>query len=114
MHFRYIVVLQLENMNKFQIDSNTKIASVHLKVSDINQSLQFYESFLGFKIVKKDSSSVFLSPDGKSPFLIALTEIETKTKNSNQKIVVKNISQLIMMQKSQKKVFNLVKNIQIL
>ena len=85
MHCRYIVVLQLENMNKFQIDSNTKIASVHLKVSDINQSLQFYESFLGFKIVKKDSSSVFLSPDGKSPFLIALTEIETKTKNSNQK-----------------------------
>ncbi len=70
-------------MNTFQIEPNAKINSVHLKVSDIDKSLQFYEYFLGFKIVKKDSSSVFLSHDGNLPYLVALTE--TKTNSTNQK-----------------------------
>jgi len=70
-------------MSTFQIESNAKIGSVNLNVSNIEKSLQFYTSFLGFKIVKKESSSVFLSPDGKPPYLVALTE--TKTKSPNQK-----------------------------
>lgn len=70
-------------MNTFQIEPHAKIKSVHLKVTNIDKSLQFYESFLGLKIVKKDSSSVFLSSDSKLPYLVALTE--TKTKSTNQK-----------------------------
>ena len=67
----------------YEIESNAKIGSVNLNVSNIEKSLQFYTSFLGFKIVKKESSSVFLSPDGKPPYLVALTE--TKAKSPNQK-----------------------------
>jgi len=70
-------------MGSSQIEPDAKIDSVHLNVCNIDQSLQFYESFLGFKIVKKTSSSVFLSPDGKPPYLIALTE--TMTKNTSAK-----------------------------
>ncbi|MCV0398602.1 MAG: VOC family protein [Nitrosarchaeum sp.] len=70
-------------MGSFQIEPSAKIDSVHLNVCNIDQSLQFYKSFLGFKIVKNKSSSVFLSPDGKPPYLIALTE--TMTKNPNTK-----------------------------
>lgn len=70
-------------MNAFHIESNAKIDSVNLKVTDIEKSLQFYVSFLGFKIVKRESSSVLLSPDGKLPYLVSLTE--TRTKFQNQK-----------------------------
>jgi len=61
-------------MPEFLIDPDTKIGPVHLKVSDLNQSLQFYTSFLGFKIVKKESKTVFLSPDGRLPYLVTLSE----------------------------------------
>ena len=70
-------------MNTFQIESNAKIGSVNLSVTNIEKSLQFYTSFLGFQIVKRESSSVFLSPDGKLPYLVALTQ--TKVKPPNQK-----------------------------
>lgn len=55
------------------IDQNARIGQVHLKVSDINQSLEFYTSFLGLKIVKQADHIVFLSPDGKMPYLVALS-----------------------------------------
>jgi len=70
-------------MNDFHIESNAKIDSVNLKVTDIDKSLQFYTSFLGFKIAQRESSSILLSPDGKLPYLVALTE--TKTKSQNKK-----------------------------
>lgn len=69
-------------MNKFSIDSNARIGQVHLKVSDIDKSLQFYESFLGFKIVERNTQGVLLSPDGKMPYLIALSK--AKSNDSSQ------------------------------
>lgn len=60
-------------MNDIPIDQNAKIGQVHLKVSDINKSLEFYKSFLGFKIVEQTDHSVFLSCDGKLPYLVALS-----------------------------------------
>ncbi len=70
-------------MDKFSIDSDAKIGQVHLKVSDINQSLQFYESFLGFKIVKKTPQTVFLASDDKFPYLIALSK--ARSNNSSKR-----------------------------
>lgn len=55
------------------IDQNAKIGQVHLRVSDINLSLEFYKSFLGFKIVEQTDHAVFLSSDGKMPYLVALS-----------------------------------------
>jgi len=60
-------------VNDIPIDQNARIGQVHLKVSDINKSLEFYKSFLGFKIVEQTDHSVFLSCDGKLPYLVALS-----------------------------------------
>ena len=38
----------------FVINSSMKINHVHLKVSNLSESLNFYKSILGFKILKED------------------------------------------------------------
>ncbi|GKS67896.1 catechol-2,3-dioxygenase [Nitrosarchaeum sp.] len=55
------------------IDQNARIGQVHLKVSNMSRSLEFYTSFLGFKIVEQTDYAVFLSPDDKLPYLVALS-----------------------------------------
>lgn len=55
------------------IDQNAMIGQVHLRVSDINLSLKFYKSFLGFKIVEQTDHTVFLSSNGKMPYLVAFS-----------------------------------------
>ncbi|MGI0056319.1 MAG: VOC family protein [Nitrosarchaeum sp.] len=69
-------------MDVFTIDPKARIGQVHLKVSDIDKSLKFYESFLGLKIIEKTSQIVFLSSDGKMLYLIALSK--AKSSNTNQ------------------------------
>lgn len=66
-------------MGQFSIDSGAKIGQVHLKVSDIDKSLQFYESFLGFKTVERNSDSALLSIDEKLPYLVALSKAKSST-----------------------------------
>lgn len=71
-------------MDKFSIDKDTKIGQIHLNVSNIEQSIQFYESFLGFKLIEKTPQTVFLSVDGKHPHLIALSK--AKSNESSKKM----------------------------
>jgi catechol 2,3-dioxygenase len=79
----------IQGSTPFTIHPAAKIGYVHLRVSDIQQSLQFYHSLLGLKLVGRTSSSsesVFLSTgtDSKSPsFLIALSKVETTPKGKN-------------------------------
>lgn len=79
----------IQGSTPFTIHPAAKIGYVHLRVSDIQQSLQFYHSLLGLKLVGRTSSSsesVFLSTgtDSKSPsFLIALSKVETTPKDKN-------------------------------
>ena len=52
---------------------------VHLKVSNLEKSLQFYRSILGFKIVSQKEKTVFLSSsinNDSSISLVVLTEIK--------------------------------------
>ena len=64
------------------INLKLKIDHVHLKVSDLEKSLEFYQSILGFKIVRRESNTAFLSSDIKNSsfFLIALTELNNALK----------------------------------
>lgn len=64
------------------INLKLKIDHVHLKVSDLEKSLEFYQSILGFKIVRQESNTAFLSSDIKNSsfFLIALTELNNALK----------------------------------
>jgi catechol 2,3-dioxygenase len=72
----------------FVINSSMNINHVHLNVTDLSKSLDFYKSILGFRILKEDlqTNTVYLAPD---PFnkekmetlnprssLIVLTEIK--------------------------------------
>jgi catechol 2,3-dioxygenase len=42
--------------NSFAIDPSLKIDHVHLRVSNLNESVNFYQSFLGFKVLKDKST----------------------------------------------------------
>jgi catechol 2,3-dioxygenase len=49
----------------YKIPAQTRIGHVHLKVSDIDKSLAFYQGLLGFEIVMKyGSQAVFISAGG--------------------------------------------------
>ena len=49
----------------YKIPSETRIGHVHLKVADIEVSLQFYRDILGFEIMQwYGSSAVFISAGG--------------------------------------------------
>jgi catechol 2,3-dioxygenase len=49
----------------YQIPPQTRIGHVHLKVSDLDKSLAFYQGILGFEITQRfGDSAVFLSAGG--------------------------------------------------
>ena len=61
------------------INPKLKIDHVHLKVSDLEKSLQFYRSILGFKILRQESTTAFLSSSGdkdSARFLVILSELK--------------------------------------
>jgi catechol 2,3-dioxygenase len=74
--------------NPFLINSSMKINHVHLKVSNLSKSVNFYKKILGFRILKEDlfSNTTFLAPGphykDKDPILdpqsslIILTQLE--------------------------------------
>jgi catechol 2,3-dioxygenase len=64
------------------INPKLKIDHVHLKVSDIEKSIQFYRSILGFKILRQESTIAFLSSSGdkdSARFLVVLSELKDST-----------------------------------
>ena len=51
--------------NNYSIPAQTRIGHVHLKVSNLQQSVDFYCGLLGFEItVKYGDSAVFISAGG--------------------------------------------------
>lgn len=56
------------------ISPKARIGQVHLRVSDIQKSVQFYESVLGLRQITVSSKNALLSPNGKAPYLVALTK----------------------------------------
>jgi catechol 2,3-dioxygenase len=62
----------------FKIDPSMKIGYVSLNVSDIQRSIDFYKSVLGFKIINRTSSGKALLSSGgaDSPYLLELLQVE--------------------------------------
>jgi catechol 2,3-dioxygenase len=50
-----------KEMNEFQLPAETAIGRVHLRVSDLEQSLRFYHQLLGFRVSERRSRTAFLS-----------------------------------------------------
>ncbi len=77
----------------FVSDPSLKIDHVHLKVSDLKNSIHFYQSFLGFNVIDMDSKedTVYLgsqaAPDDDkkiSPPILILTQTNNDSKVINQ------------------------------
>lgn len=52
-------------MENYKIPSQTRIGHVHLKVSDLNRSLEFYQDLLGFELTQMyGTQAAFISAGG--------------------------------------------------
>jgi catechol 2,3-dioxygenase len=60
------------------IDPNLRIRSVHLDVSDLPRSIDFYERTLGLPLITSDEHSAWLGPDPLHPALV-LSDIAAAT-----------------------------------
>jgi len=67
------------------INPEARIGNVHLRTSDMQQSVQFYESVLGLKQITESSEKALLSPNGKAPYLIALTKSKKESDVTQRK-----------------------------
>ena len=61
-------------MENFKLHPDTAIGYIHLRVANLKEELGFYQDLLGFKEVKKENSSVYLSANGQLPYRMILTE----------------------------------------
>jgi len=57
------------------IDPATSVGSVHLTISDVNRSVRFYESHLGFTLNRRDDRTAWLGAGGSD--LLVLSQCET-------------------------------------
>lgn len=53
----------------FHQSPTTYIGNVHLKVADIERSIEFYEQIIGFKLLRKDVNKADLTADGTTALL---------------------------------------------
>jgi catechol 2,3-dioxygenase len=62
------------NTQTFQIHPDTHIAHVELQVADLANMLAFYGDLMGFRLIENKDGVARLSPTGKPPALLTLTE----------------------------------------
>src|SRR5919204_3071833 len=77
-----------EQQQTFRVHPSMRIGYVSLNVSDIQRSLEFYQSILGFRKVGEPSTDrVLLSSNGMSsssspPYLLELVQVDQAESNS--------------------------------
>jgi catechol 2,3-dioxygenase len=73
------------NQQQYKIDPAMKIGHVSLNVSDLRQSLDFYQSVLGFRRIGRSSSSKALLSVGSndSSYLVELLQVKTGANNDS-------------------------------
>ncbi len=57
-----------------KIPVNTKIQSIDVAVKNLDKTLNFYKNLIGFQIAERDGKNIYLSANGKLPYLIGLHE----------------------------------------
>jgi catechol 2,3-dioxygenase len=73
------------NQQQYKIDPTMKVGHVSLNVSNLGQSLDFYESILGFKRIGRSlSGKALLSVgDNDSSYLVELLQVKTDANSDN-------------------------------
>lgn len=61
-------------MSTYSLHPDTKLGPVHVTVSDMKRSLDFYRDVLGFRLLEQSADRASLTADGASPILL-LTEL---------------------------------------
>jgi len=68
------VIILMKNKNTdyvtYDTSSPPRIGEVHLIVSNLGRSVEFYQQIIGFEILTKESNRVILTADGLNPMLI--------------------------------------------
>lgn len=76
---------QYSTSKTFKIAQSMKIGHVSLNVSDLEQSTDFYQKILGFKVISKSNGRILLSAAGDSPVCL-LELLQAKMKTSGEAI----------------------------
>ena len=58
----------------YRLPGATRLGRVRLQVSDVARSLAFYEGTLGFRVLRRDGSRVWLAAHGDDAPLVELTK----------------------------------------
>ena len=56
-------------MSKYHVKPITFVDHVQIKVKNLEKSMKFYETIIGFKVLEKSKDTVTLTADGKTPLL---------------------------------------------
>jgi catechol 2,3-dioxygenase len=59
---------------EYRLPETTRVGAVHLQVSDLSRSLDYYGEVLGFRVLAQDSVWAHLGPQGEDRTLITLRE----------------------------------------
>ena len=70
----------------FKMDPSMKIGYVGLNVSDLQKSLDFYQSILGFKIIGKPSGEKALLAADSSPYLVELLPVKRNDAGNDHRV----------------------------
>jgi catechol 2,3-dioxygenase len=80
-----VIALDLQG---FKMHPSMKIGYVSLNVPDLQKSLDFYQSILGFKIIGKQSGEKALLAADSSPYLVELLPVKNNAGNEAEDIRV--------------------------
>ena len=76
------ICVSIDKPKEFVSNPSLKVDHVHLKVSNLQDSINFYKSILGFGVLegKSNVNTAYMGPsdpkDGKAPSLLVLNQIE--------------------------------------
>jgi catechol 2,3-dioxygenase len=78
----------------FHRKPSTFVSEVHLKISNLNQSIQFYKEIIGLQVLNKSDKSARFTADGEHT-LIVLEEVENAATNSGRKTGLYHLALLL-------------------
>lgn len=67
-------------MHTFSIHPDTSLGPVHLTVSNLDRSIEFYTNMLGFKALPTENNTATLTADGATPLLVLTGQPQARPK----------------------------------
>jgi catechol 2,3-dioxygenase len=98
--------------SRFRIHPSTKIGYVSLNVSDIEKSLEFYQSLLGFrKVAKSSNDRALLSSDGNPSHLVELLQANQEGQSNSRVAKKAGLSHLAILLPERKHLADMLRHL---